>query len=394
MSAVAAPQHAASAECEAARLFEAHSELLFGYCFRRLGSSSDAEDAVQTTFLYAFRALRRGVVPESEAAWLTAIAKNACLWQLRTRSRRGSLTSDIDLDRLASASQVDGGERELCHDLTEALAAIPENQRRALVLSEWHGLSSSEVASHLGLSTPATDALLTRARHGLSQALTALPQRAALGLAMLAFDVRSYIKTLFGGATKSVATASVVAAVAVAGVSVQTTLDREGSAPSPTPRAPAAQAVGTSSIATVPADGRKTRSLLRRVGPLQTEQRDRGGETIVGANASRPTLDTIASPSGGSPAAESAGSVGDKAPTASQDLLPELPIGLPELPIGLPELPLDPSALPAVDVPTEVLPSTELPPVPPLPLPPVEELPVSPVEDLPVSPALPELGPT
>ena len=382
MSAVAAPQHAAPAECEAARLFEAHSELVFGYCFRRLGSASDAEDAVQTTFLYAFRALRRGVVPESEAAWLTAIAKNACLWQLRTRSRRGSLASDVDLDSLASARQADGDERELCHDLNEALASIPENQRRALVLSEWHGLSSSEVAAHLGLSAPATYALLTRARHGLSRALTALPQRAALGLAWLAFDVRSQIKTLFGGATKSVATTSVVAAVAVAGVSVQATLDRDGSAPSPAPRAPAAPAVGTLSVATIPTGGGNERALLRRVGPLQAEHRDRGGKTIAGASASRPALDTIASPNGGSPTAESAGSGGDETASSGQDLLPELPI-------RLPELPLDPPALPAVDIPTDVLPPTELPSVPPLPVAPV---PLPPVQDLPVAPTLPDLG--
>lgn len=88
---------------EAGRLFEKHSDRIFAFCLRRLGSRSDAEDAVQTTFLYALRALRRGVVPECESAWLTTIAKNVCHWQRRTLDRRGSLTSDVDLDTIGLA---------------------------------------------------------------------------------------------------------------------------------------------------------------------------------------------------------------------------------------------------------------------------------------------------
>jgi DNA-directed RNA polymerase specialized sigma24 family protein len=53
---------------QTARLFEAHATRVLAYCQRRLGSRAEAEDALQTVFLYAHRALRRGVVPESEEA--------------------------------------------------------------------------------------------------------------------------------------------------------------------------------------------------------------------------------------------------------------------------------------------------------------------------------------
>ena len=167
---------------EAGRLFAEHSERIFGYCLRRLGSRSEAEDAVQTTFLYTLRALRRGVVPECEIAWLTTIARNVCHWQRRTLDRRGPLASDVDLDTIGLAHP-GHDEDDLLVGLKEALASIPENQRRALVLREWQGVPPREIATELGMSATATYALLTRARHSLAHALTALPQRrSALGL--------------------------------------------------------------------------------------------------------------------------------------------------------------------------------------------------------------------
>jgi RNA polymerase sigma factor (sigma-70 family) len=167
---------------DAGRLFEVYSARIFGYCLARLGSRSDAEDAVQTTFLHAHRALQRGVVPESESAWLTAIAKNVCRSQQRTILRRGRLSSDVELDSLAGPQEVGGEDSELLFGLEEALASMPEKQRQALVLREWHGMSGPEVASEMGMSSPATHALLTRARRSLAKALTTLPRRPVLGL--------------------------------------------------------------------------------------------------------------------------------------------------------------------------------------------------------------------
>jgi len=60
---VAEPVPSALETAAAERLYERHSSRVFGYCLRMLGRREDAEDASQTTFLQAHRALQRGVVP-------------------------------------------------------------------------------------------------------------------------------------------------------------------------------------------------------------------------------------------------------------------------------------------------------------------------------------------
>ena len=104
---------------------------------------------MQTTFLQAHRALERGVVPELEYPWLHSIAKNVCRGQLRTIARRGPLASELDLDALPAPASHEVELRELRSELRHALASLPETQRRALVLREWHGLESHEIASEL-----------------------------------------------------------------------------------------------------------------------------------------------------------------------------------------------------------------------------------------------------
>ena len=207
-------------ESGAARLFEQHSERVFGYCLRFLGSRSDAEDAVQTTFLHAHRALEQGVVPELEYPWLHSIATNVCRGQLRTLARRGPLASELDLDTLPAPANREHELRELRSELAHALASLPETQRRALVLREWQGLESHEVASELGLSTTAAYALLTRARQSLARALSAAGTRPVLGVDFV--SALAKLKALLaGGAAKVAVTTVAVGTVAIGGVAVE-----------------------------------------------------------------------------------------------------------------------------------------------------------------------------
>ena len=63
-----ASARAESAADGAALLYERYYDRVFGYCLYQLGSREEAEDVTQTTFMWAFRGLRRGVVPRAEAA--------------------------------------------------------------------------------------------------------------------------------------------------------------------------------------------------------------------------------------------------------------------------------------------------------------------------------------
>ena len=86
-AATAGSQRHLAAVPDAGGLYTKYSAQILAYCRQSLGSRSDAEQALHKTFLQADRALERGVVPECESAWLTAIAKNVCRWQHRNRSR-------------------------------------------------------------------------------------------------------------------------------------------------------------------------------------------------------------------------------------------------------------------------------------------------------------------
>src|SRR5262245_24280633 len=79
-------------------LYERHGARVLAYCRRRLRTQEEAEDALQTTFLYACRGLQRGVVPETEIAWLLKIAHNVCLstWDSDRRRRRLELVQDTE----------------------------------------------------------------------------------------------------------------------------------------------------------------------------------------------------------------------------------------------------------------------------------------------------------
>src|SRR5207247_8775782 len=198
----------------AADLYARHSSRIFGYCLGLLRNREEAEDAVQTTFLNAYRGLRRGVEPEFEAAWLFKIAQNVCRTRRENAWRRGRVETARDLDALqdvvAAPEQASGQAAEL----TAALNALPERYRTVILLREWHGLSYREIAAETGLSEGSVEMLVFRARRALAEQLQGDGLRTrALSLS----SVLSLLKSLLGGAgLKAAATAVAVTATAIA----------------------------------------------------------------------------------------------------------------------------------------------------------------------------------
>jgi RNA polymerase sigma factor (sigma-70 family) len=152
-----------------AQLYERHSQLVYRYCLRMLGTREDAEDAAQTTFFQALRALRRGVVPSFEQAWLLTIARNECKSRYRAGSRRRQRELAHDPHSLEELAAAPNGSDGRLLGVQQALARLPEMQRRALLLREWQGRSYAEIARELGVTRPAVEALLFRARRGLAR---------------------------------------------------------------------------------------------------------------------------------------------------------------------------------------------------------------------------------
>ena len=133
-------------------LYEQHANQIFRYCLHQLGSREEAEDAVQSTFLNAFRGLRRGVVPELESAWLFKIAHNVCLSRRRSSWRRGRIESPTDFEIVEELTPAPARRADELIGLQDVLEQMPESQRRAILLREWQGLSYREIAEELDLS--------------------------------------------------------------------------------------------------------------------------------------------------------------------------------------------------------------------------------------------------
>jgi len=210
-------ERAGAAEADLTQaLYEQYSTQIFRFCLHQLGSREEAEDAVQSTFLNAFRGLKRGVVPELESAWLFKIAHNVCLSRRRSSWRRGRVEAPTDFELVQETAPAPTRRADELIGLQDVLERMPEQQRRAILLREWQGLSYREIGEELELSQAAVETLIFRARRSLAQGLEqpAAPERrrrlAAGALGNLLSSLQSFL--LGGGAAVKVA-----AAVAVVG---------------------------------------------------------------------------------------------------------------------------------------------------------------------------------
>lgn len=163
----------ATPEALAADLYERYHRPVYRYCRNRLRSSEEAEDAVQSTFLRVLAALRNGVVPECETAWLYRITHNVCLSVHLSRARRARVERPHDLEALGDRLPATDRPHDLeeLGGLRDALAGMPERLRRVILLREWQGLSYAEIAEVLETSVSAVETLIFRGRRHLAQAL-------------------------------------------------------------------------------------------------------------------------------------------------------------------------------------------------------------------------------
>jgi RNA polymerase sigma factor (sigma-70 family) len=196
-------------------LYEEYANQIFRYCLHQLGSREEAEDAVQSTFLNAFRGLKRGVVPELEAAWLFKIAHNVCLSRRRSSWRRGRVESPADFEAVEELTPAPSRGADELSGLQDVLEQMPETQRRAILLREWQGLSYREIAAELELSQGAVETLIFRARRSLAAGLLEPPERAKRRL-LRGVDLGSMVaglKALLLGGGAAVKVAAAVAIV-------------------------------------------------------------------------------------------------------------------------------------------------------------------------------------
>jgi RNA polymerase sigma-70 factor (ECF subfamily) len=130
----------APADDALAGLYRRNARHVYAFCLKWLRSREEAEDAVQTTFMYAWRGLGRGIIPTSEEAWVLAIARNVCRSAIDARKRREpEVARDPHVleDTVAAPTHDDD-----VAQISEALLELTEQQRRAILMREWQGLST------------------------------------------------------------------------------------------------------------------------------------------------------------------------------------------------------------------------------------------------------------
>jgi RNA polymerase sigma-70 factor (ECF subfamily) len=130
---------------------------IYALAYRVIGREEDARDVAQETFLRAFRALKGFKGQAKFSSWLYRITLNLCRDWMR-RERRTPLAQapeGIDLVELAGeATPTESieelvGRKQLGRAVSEAMALLPEEQRTAIILKEYHGLTFQEIAELL-----------------------------------------------------------------------------------------------------------------------------------------------------------------------------------------------------------------------------------------------------
>lgn len=149
-------------------LYDRYHRQCFSFSLRILGSESDAEEAVQETFVRVWRSASQ--YDRSKAgvpSWILSVTRNLCIDELRRRRRRApQLPSMDDAFELAGNDRTDlEAEREILGGrVREALKSLSSEQRSAIELVYFHGLSSQEVGKVLNVPPPT---IRSRLRLGL-----------------------------------------------------------------------------------------------------------------------------------------------------------------------------------------------------------------------------------
>ena len=139
---------------------------IYALAYRTIGREEDARDVCQETFLRAFRALPAFRGQAKFSSWLYRIALNLCRDWMRRQRRTPVVQApeDVDLIELAAAAEPSESiedlvaRKDLILAVERAMTLLPEEQRTAIVLKEYHGLTFQEIAELVGcpLSTVKT----------------------------------------------------------------------------------------------------------------------------------------------------------------------------------------------------------------------------------------------
>jgi len=160
-------------------LYSRYQRRITAYVFGMVKDHGRAEDITQDVFVSALRRMRKTERPIAFKAWIYEIAKNACIDAYRRGRRAEEVSYDAD-DRLTPSDHVRliatgpepdaavGAKQELDH-LCGAFGGLSDSHHEILVLRELEGMSYKDIGERMGMSRPAVESTLFRARRRLSE---------------------------------------------------------------------------------------------------------------------------------------------------------------------------------------------------------------------------------
>jgi RNA polymerase sigma-70 factor (ECF subfamily) len=166
-----------------AELVDRYKQPVTNLIARTINDPTEAEDLAQNAFVQAYKSAHRYEVTAKFSTWLFTIARNLALNEIRRRSRHpaDSLDETFDdnedqpvrqaVDRRSAGPTEDILREELVDKVDEAVNALPEKQRTALLLCREEEMSYEEIAEVIGCTLSATKSLIHRARETLKEKL-------------------------------------------------------------------------------------------------------------------------------------------------------------------------------------------------------------------------------
>lgn len=167
-------------------LFGKYQQMVFGVIARYINDRSYAEDMTQEVFLRIYKARDRYSPTTQFKYYLFTIVHNLCVNEIRDSSRRKTKATDFSDDfPLTGARLAKGGgfqdnsepisdtfhQKEVRLDVKSAIDSLPAQQRMAIILDKYEGMSYEEIAKTMKQSVPAVKSILWRARQNLKERL-------------------------------------------------------------------------------------------------------------------------------------------------------------------------------------------------------------------------------
>lgn len=164
------------------QLIQRNQHKVFAVIYRFLGDRTEAEDLAQEVFLRVYRMSGRYQPTAKFSTWIYRIATNISLNAIRDRGRFHTLPLEVKHDDSeefhrevadADVPQPDAamGQDELAGVVMAAIQELPDQQRTAIILNKYEGLSYEDIANILDCSVMAVKSLLSRARANLKSKL-------------------------------------------------------------------------------------------------------------------------------------------------------------------------------------------------------------------------------